>query len=278
MRILALCCLTLAASLLAAADPIDVRISTNQGDIVVRLDPAAAPLTVENFLALAEGRKPFTDPGTGQPVQRPYYDGLGFHRVIPNFMIQGGCPRGDGKGGPGYTFADEINADGLGLGREMCVNPGGQINPRISYMQQQFVQRVIVPRVLAGGVTQDSPREVQQEAFARAVKASETMSIQSFLETLGYRYDPRLSPRHAVKGALCMANSGPGTNGSQFFINLGDTPHLDGKHTVFGQVVSGFAVVEAIGSTPRGEQDKPLSPMRINFIRRNGVTPSATAP
>ena len=81
---------------------------TSQGTIVARLFEKEAPQTVANFVGLAEGTKEFTDPATGKKAKRPFYDGLAFHRVIPNFMIQGGCPEGSGRGGPGYKFEDEI--------------------------------------------------------------------------------------------------------------------------------------------------------------------------
>ena len=137
-------------------------IETPKGEIVLELFEKDAPGHVENFAGLASGTKEFTDPKTGQKTKRPYYDGLTFHRVIPNFMIQGGCPIGNGTGGPGYEIADENVAN------------------------------------------------------------------------------------HDEAGLLCMANHGPNTGGSQFFICHGPSPHLDGVHTVFGKVISGLEVVDAI--------------------------------
>ena len=167
----------LATANLALGDGLFARISTNRGDIVVRLEYESTPITVTNFVALAEGRMS-TNYGT------PYYDGLTFHRVISDFMIQGGCPMGTGAGGPGYEFPDEI----------------------VAHL------------------------------------------------------------RHDGPGILSMANAGPGTNGSQFFITHVETPWLDGAHTVFGRVVSGQNVVNAIR---QGD--------RINTIRiiRNGERAAA---
>jgi peptidylprolyl isomerase len=146
---------------------------TSKGDILIKLEFERTPLTVANFVSLAEGTK---DSNRGKGVR--FYDGLTFHRVIPNFMIQGGDPLGNGSGGPGYKFPDEI--------------------------------------------------------------------------------DPTL--KHDVPGVLSMANSGPGTNGSQFFITHVKTPWLDGKHTVFGHVVEGQDIVNTIR---QGDTIKSISIIRI---------------
>jgi len=161
---------------------------TTQGNITVRLFEKEAPKTVANFVGLAEGTKPFTDPKTGVKVTRPFYDGLIFHRVIPGFMIQGGDPRGTGSGDPGYKFEDEF------------------------VKSLQF----------------DQP------------------------------------------GKLAMANSGPNTNGSQFFITDGLTPHLNMHHTIFGQVTEGQQIVQKIARVQTGSQDRPVTPvvMKIKIVRK----------
>ena len=151
---------------------------TTLGDFSIRLFADLVPNTVQNFVDLAEGRKG-PKPGT------PFYDGLVFHRVIEGFMIQGGCPEGSGRGGPGYRFADEFH--------------------------------------------------------------------------------PQL--RHNKPGILSMANSGPHTNGSQFFVTAGPTPHLDNRHSVFGEVVEGMDVVKKIGSTKTGASDRPVKDIAIHSMK-----------
>ena len=158
---------------------------TSQGDIVCLLFEKEAPKTVENFIGLAEGTKEFTDPKTGQKTKRPFFDGLAFHRVIPQFMIQGGCPLGNGTGGPGYRFADE--------------------------------------------------------------------------------FSPLL--RHNGAGKLSMANSGPNTNGSQFFITVAATPWLDNRHTIFGTIVEGQEVATIISELPRDSSDRPRTPVILKHVR-----------
>jgi peptidyl-prolyl cis-trans isomerase A (cyclophilin A) len=154
------------------------------GDFTVRLLEDVAPNTVANFVGLATGSQPWTDPETGGPGQGPLYRNVVFHRVISNFMLQGGDPTGTGRGGPGYRFGDECSPNA----------------------------------------------------------------------------------KHTGAGILSMANAGPGTNGCQFFVTLKATPHLDGKHTVFGEVVDGMAVVEAIGKVPTDRGDRPLTPVTITSI------------
>lgn len=281
---LALFALSFAAAAVAeeAAKPAPVHtrvvITTSLGTVVAELFDDETPATVANFLALAEGEKPFTDPTTNMEVKRPFYDGLIFHRVIKGFMIQGGCPLGQGNSGPGYKFKDEINAKSLGLDKAMAM-VGDDLNPLCAYMQRDFMRVVLRPKMEALGIKAESTMEEKEKAFQAVLKEARAMSLQDFYEKLGYLYDVTLPPSHKpTRGSLAMANSGPGTNGSQFFINLGDTPHLTGKHTVFGQVVGGMEVVEAIGNVAVGESDRPTVPVVIKSIRREKKADAAPAP
>lgn len=150
-------------------------LETSLGKIKVRLFDDKAPKTVANFVGLAEGTIEWTHPQTKEKKTAPYYNGTIFHRIIPNFMVQGGDITGTGTGGPGYRFEDEIH--------------------------------------------------------------------------------PEL--KHTKPGMLSMANAGPNTNGSQFFITTVPTPWLDGRHAVFGEVVEGYDVVESMSKVSRGSNDKP---------------------
>lgn len=172
-------------------------INTTQGIIVVKFFEKEAPVTVKNFVALARGFKPWKDPKTGQMVKRPLYNGTIFHRVIPNFMIQGGDPLGTGMGDPGFTIPDEFSPD--------------------------------------------------------------------------LKFD--------VPGRLAMANVGrPHTGGCQFFITEVPTPHLNGLHTIFGQVVEGQDVVTKIAHLPLSGE-KPVTTVRITsvVIKREGPPPAPPA-
>ncbi len=169
------------------------RFVTSLGNIVVRLEEHRAPKTVKNFVGLVTGAQEWVHPRTGQAQKGvPYYDGTIFHRVIPNFMVQGGDPLGQGTGGPGYKFEDEFH-------KEL---------------------------------------------------------------------------RHVGPGVLSMANAGAGTNGSQFFITEGPTPHLDDRHSVFGQAVTGIDVIRKITHVKTGSRDKPVEDVviqRVEVFRSKSV-------
>ncbi|MFP2928955.1 peptidylprolyl isomerase [Pyxidicoccus sp. 3LG] len=176
-----------------AGQDVYATLNTNQGAIVVRLFSKDAPKTVANFVGLATTEKPWTDPNSSKRItDRPLYQGVVFHRVIPGFMIQGGDPTGTGRGDPGYRFEDEFQS----------------------------------------GRTFDKP------------------------------------------GLLAMANAGPGTNGSQFFITTSTPDYLNNRHTIFGEVVQGYDVVEKISNVPRDRADRPLQPVVIEKISLSDQAPA----
>ena len=168
--------------------------TTTKGDFIVRFFDQDAPKTVANFVGLATGRTAWKDPRTKAMVHRPFYSNLLFHRVIPNFMIQGGDPTGTGMGGPGYEFADEI-----------------------------------------------SPKH-----------------------------------HHDRAGIMSMANHGPNTNSSQFFITVAPYPSLDGHYSIFGEVVEGLDNVIAISKVPRSmagpDKDRPITPVVIKSVKIEKVS------
>jgi peptidyl-prolyl cis-trans isomerase A (cyclophilin A) len=166
------------------AEELYATLRTTLGEIEIKLFPDHAPKTVRNFVELAEGSKEWTNPNTGATTKDKLYDGTIFHRVIPNFMIQGGDPLGSGRGGPGYRFADEFH-------------------PELAFTKPYL---------------------------------------------------------------LAMANAGPGTNGSQFFITVAATEWLTGKHTIFGEVTKGTDVVDAIATTPTGAQDRPRTDVVLESV------------
>jgi peptidyl-prolyl cis-trans isomerase A (cyclophilin A) len=160
-------------------------LKTSEGTIVCRLFENEAPKTVQNFTELAEGKREWIHPVNHKKSKDRLYDGTIFHRVIPNFMIQGGDPAGTGFGGPGYEFEDE---------------------------------------------TKDSPHKFDKS------------------------------------GKLAMANAGPNTNGSQFFITVAPTQWLTGKHTIFGEVIEGHDVAVKIANVPRSKQDKPVKDVVVQSV------------
>lgn len=260
----------LAMSALAAEERTEVKdptciIKTNKGDIVVRLFASEAPKTVANFIGLADGSKAFTDPETKLKVKRPFYNGLIFHRVIKDFMIQGGCPLGTGTGDAGYKFEDEINADALGLDKIKVLDAQGQPHQWLLVRSQEdFNNTVLRPLFRAMGITSNEELQKRQDEVNQRVKA---MTMKEAYTNLGYKYNDKLKSHALKRGVLAMANSGPNTNGSQFFINLKDTPWLTGKHTVFGEVVKGMDVVDKIGDVPVGAGSRPKDLVTIISIQ-----------
>ncbi len=241
------------------------RIETSHGTIDLELFVKQAPATVANFVELAEGKREYTLPGETEPRTGNFYDGLVFHRVLDGFMIQGGCPQGNGMGGPGYAFADEINANQFGLDTTAVVLPDGQPHPWLLIRSNDDVQRVLVqPLIQAMGITGEEEFNARLEELQQRM---DKLTLKEAYENMGYVYDDKLESSAPTRGVIAMANSGPNTNGSQFFINLADTPHLTGKHTVFGRVISGMDVVDAIGVVPVGPMGRPTDDVVIQSIR-----------
>ncbi|MCK6560841.1 peptidylprolyl isomerase [bacterium] len=239
-------------------DPVVV-MTTTAGDIYLELFQKDAPKTVANFLELAEGTKEFKDPKTGQMVKRPFYDGLKLHRVIKDFMMQGGCPLGTGTGDPGYRFEDEINAAGLGLDKIKLTEAQFSLQAEVQRYQMYLGQKL--------GIRSQADLDAKRELVEAEMVRLSQMSLMELYQAVGYQYDSTKSSHKAVRGALAMANSGPNTNGSQFFINQIDTPWLDGKHTVFGQVVKGMEVVDKICNSPVNQQSQPQPEIKIVSVK-----------
>ncbi|MHC4939132.1 MAG: peptidylprolyl isomerase [Planctomycetota bacterium] len=246
-----------------AKNPV-VIMKTTMGEVEIELFADKAPKTVANFIGLAEGTKESTDVKTNQKVKRPFYDGIAFHRVIDNFMIQGGCPIGTGTGGPGYRLDDEMDADGLGLAEKKAFKGQKPIRD-LGIQSQRQMNMVVRPIYERLGIKSEADFKAKKAEFDKALAA---LTVKQAFENMGFRYSKDGSPYKPVRGAIAMANTGiPNTNGSQFFINLIDTPWLAGKHTVFGKVVKGMEVVDKIGKVKVDAGSKPVEPVKIVSIR-----------
>jgi len=208
-------------------------IATTAGDLVVELYPESAPRTVQNFIDLAQGEKEFVSE-KGTIEKRPFYDGLKFHRVIADFMAQGGCPKGDGTGGPGYRFEDEINGKALGLDKLLIKD---------ARQYEVHLQRLVFRE---NNIQNRNAYEEKRAEIEALLQKGMEISVLEILYRNGYRFNEVVPSKPAIRGSLAMANAGPNTNGSQFFINQVDTPHLNGLHTVFGGLVEGFDVLDKI--------------------------------
>ena len=240
-----------------------VVIKTSYGSIKIQLFKDIAPRTVANFVGLAKGDIEWTDTKTGLKSKKPFYNGLIFHRVIKDFMIQAGCPFGNGTGGPGYTFEDETYEKGEEL--------KGKITTEEDALEVFSV--VVVPYLRMQGVKADL--EVMEIAKAAVDKQSGKpimkKTVEFYKEKTGFTnkvYQKGKLKAEVEYGSLAMANSGPNTNGSQFFIvtKKEGTPWLNGKHTVFGKVIDGMDVVHKIEQTQTGINDKPNTDIVINKV------------
>lgn len=275
-----LCVLALAAGVAIADDaekkpeskkapnPVVIMKIKGFGTVEIELYPDAAPKTVKNFIELAEGKKEWTHPVSKEKSKKPFFDGLKFHRVIKDFMLQGGDPLGNGGGGPGYFFEDEINAKGLGLDKIKAVK-GGAPHPNLLIRNRmEWQQKVLIPLLKDMKIgLQDI--EAQKSKQDEIMKRIEAMTLMEAYELSGYKFNDKLKPFGMKREYIAMANSGPNTNGSQFFINVKDNDYLTGKHTVFGKVIKGMDIVDTISKvkTTGPPKDAPITDIVIDFVR-----------
>ncbi len=209
-------------------------IETDKGKITIKLYGENAPATVANFINL---------------TQKKHYDGNLFHRVIEDFVAQTGDPTGTGTGNPGYLFNDEINADSLGL-HELRVKESPGYQPYIEKLAS-----AITARKLKIESEEDwTARKAEIDAAYPAIyNRLLELTVKDLLTAYGYRYSKDIVSAKMTRGKVAMANSGPDSNGSQFFIAQRDLLHLNGLHTVFGEVTEGMEVVDAIIAAGNGK-------------------------
>jgi len=220
---------------------------TSRGDIYIELLPREAPQNAANILALAIGEKEIEDTESGFVFRPNYYDGQRFHRVIPGFVIQTGAAVNHPLGAPGEALPDEINADSLGLDRQLVLLPGGSVNPMLDIGDREEFESQVLQFLLADmGIEEADELRSQQE---RVYQRLRNLSIKALYELQGYRYQTGFSTRPVTRGTVVLANRGPNSNSAEFFIALTDSPSLTGRYTVVGRVVEGMEVADAIGST-----------------------------
>jgi cyclophilin family peptidyl-prolyl cis-trans isomerase len=243
-----------------------VLLQTNRGDMVLELFPGEAPATVAHFLGLADGSKAFIDQSTGLQVMRPFYEGLGFHRIVSGFIIQGGSPDGSPTGNPGIVIADEINALSLGLDRMMVLDAEGSPNPILGIRSEDdFRNRVLAPLY---GDMKIADAETLRARSGQVRERLKALTVKELYEMEGYRYNQRVRSRPPVAGSLGMANHGPGTTGSQFFITLSDTDWLTGRYNFFGRIRAGDNVLETIARTRVDDNNRPVEEITIFSVTR----------
>jgi len=225
-----------------------VAIQTSLGELQLELFPDAAPQNVQFFLDLTSGNLPLPTPDSDSPTAPPYYDGLTFHRVLRDTLIQAGDPERAGRQRPAQTVIDEINARGLGLEQQRLLDASGKPHPWLNIASHDdFRHSVLVPLYRDMGI--DSERGLQTQ-LDRALQRLQSMNLFQFHEMQGYRYDGSLPSRRPVRGSVVMVNRGPGTNDGEFFIALTDMPWLIGSSTVIGRVVTGMQIAERISQSP----------------------------
>lgn len=238
-----------------------ILISTSQGEIYLELFPWEAPLNVAKFIALVEGETEFINNETGELFQTRYYNGMRFHRVIPGFLIQAGSPAYNPLGTQVKLTEDEINADFLGLDQISALNPDGTFADQLNIESKADLQTdILKPLYNQRRITDESTLLAEQ---FEVVTELQQLSVKSVYENQGYRYNTNLISRGIDRGVIAMANSGPNSNGAEFFISLSDAQWLTGKYTVIGKVVEGQEVMDNIGET---EIDPTLFSSQSTFI------------
>lgn len=253
LKKIALLALIIIGGILLAENTVKVTMKTNYGDIELELFQDIAPITVDNFVGLASGTKEWRDPETGEMVNKPYYNGISFHRIIPDFMIQGGCPLGTGTGGPGYSFEDEFPTEKVEISGEITTEEDAVA----------VYQEVLMPYLeKADSIDTEIQKIDRQMKLSRKLDPMMNHTVEFFKEKTNYN-KPLVVERMLKSvdyGTICMANAGPNTNGSQFFIvtKKDGCSWLNGRHTVFGKVVKGMDIVHEIENLPRDKRDKPL--------------------
>lgn len=242
-------------------------IETTLGTIKIELWPDKAPATVANFIGLSNGTKEWMDPVAKTSVKKPFYDGLIFHRVIKDFMVQGGCPFGQGNGDPGYRFEDETYEKGPEITGEI----------KDESVAMVVFQTVFVPYLQAGGGDRTKLDKEIMDITDECMKANSGKPmmkhpVEYYIQKTKFtgkvfNKGNLISP--ISYGTICMANSGPNTNGSQFFIvtKKEGCDWLNGKHTVFGKVIEGMDVVLKIQDVEKGENDKPKVDVKMTKVR-----------
>lgn len=220
--------------------------NTSRGDIYIEMLRQEAPNNVANFMALANGEVEILDVATNTNFRPRYFDGMRFHRVIPNFIIQAGSPAFHALGGPGTTVDDEINADALGLNREQVLGPGGKFNPLLNITSKADLDReILAPLYRTMRINTLADLNAREDEVAAALQS---MTVKRALELKGYQFRSTTVTRGITRGVVALANQGPNTNGPEFFISLQDSAWLNGKYTVIGKVIEGMEVVDAIGA------------------------------
>lgn len=241
-------------------------VATSRGPIYLELFPQEAPINVANIQALIEGEVEIVDFENRQIFTPRFYDGMRFHRVIPELLIQTGSPYRNVFGSPQENLPDEINANSLGLDRIPVVMPDGSFNSLLQLTDRSILeQKLLIPLYRAMGISTKEEIELQQFEINDRLRS---MTVKQAYENLGYDYTERFPTRAISRGTVAMANTGPATNGTEFFISVSELDWLNGRYTVIGHVVEGMEAVDQISRVPVDTLESPTSGTLIYSIRQ----------